>query len=110
MEIKSWMIAISIFILGLVWKASDSHSKINILVENDETNKKRINALDKEQTKIVEALDRSFVSRELVYANFVTMENHAIAMKHLEEKLISKIDHSNDLLTRICETLEKKSS
>ena len=114
MVIDGWMITLSIFILGLVWKAATSHNsskelgrQVVVLREDDTKSKNRINKLEEEQIRIIEALERSYASKELVYGNFVTSKDHGLAMSRLEEKLVAEMKHMNETLQQIRNALQK---
>ena len=107
MVIESGIATVSISILGLIWKASDLHAKLKVLVDNDKLTKERVNNLADESIRITEALDRSFVSRELVYSNFMTIKAHEDSMIRLEEKLVTEMAHMNESLSRLCDSVEK---
>lgn len=115
MIIDGWMITLSIFILGLVWKASTAHSSVKslkdenkTLIKNDTANKERINELDTNQIKIIEALERTYATEKFVYEVFITRREHGDSMERLEEKLVTEMSHMNETLEKICNIIEKR--
>lgn len=102
------LVTLAIFILGLIWKASQNHFQLKELTENDEKNKKRINTLEITQLKIVEALDRTYAQKEFVYEVFITRKEHDTSMERLEEKLVTEMTHMNTTLEKICKIIESK--
>lgn len=106
MVIEGGLVALAIFILGLVWKASTSHFQIKVLVENDDKNKERINELETTQLKITEALDRTYATEKFVYEVFITRKEHGDSMERLEEKLIAEMTHMNETLEKIRKIIE----
>lgn len=101
------LITLGIFILGLIWKASQNHFQTKELTENDEKNKERINELEDHKLKITEALERTYAPKEFVYEVFITRREHDDAMKNLEEKLVTQMTHMNEALVSTNKTLEK---
>lgn len=106
-EITAW-VSLIIILSGLIYKVSKSHFQLFTLIKNDEENKNRLNNLDTFKIKVEEALDRTFVSKEYVFASFVTKEEHTASMSRLEEKLVNEMQHMNKTLERISKTLEEK--
>lgn len=106
--IDFWLGGSSVFTLGLVWKASDLHTKLKNLLSNDLKTNKRINTHEKELNHISEALNRTFAPKDYVYEHFVTNYNHKSSVNVIEEKLLSEVKHMNDNLQRIYSLIEKK--
>lgn len=108
MIVEGWMITLSIFILGLIWKAALDHFQIRNQKENDEKNKERINKLETTQLKMVEALERTYATEKFVYEVFITRREHGDSMERLEEKLVSEMSHMNETLEKICKIIEEE--
>jgi cell division protein FtsI/penicillin-binding protein 2 len=103
----SALIALGIFILGLIYKAILNHIQTKKLNENDKEKTKRIGDLETEQLKITEALDRTFAPKEFVYEVFITRKEHNESLERLEEKLVIQMTHMNEALKNTNSTLEK---
>ena len=113
MIIDGWMITLSIFILGLVWKAATAHSSVkslndtkDTLIKNDTSNKERINELDTNQIKMIEALERTYATEKFVYEIFITRREHDASMERLEEKLVAEMSHMNETLEEIRDAIK----
>lgn len=104
------LITLSIFILGLIWHASNKNYEVKELMEHDYTNKKRLNALEKEQIKMEQALERTFATEHFVYEAFITRKEHTDTVERLEEKLMSEMRHMNISLNKLVEIVEKNHS
>lgn len=100
------LVTLAIFILGLIWKASQNHFQTKELTENDDKNKSRINKLETTQLKMVEALDRTYATEKFVYEVFITRREHGDSMERLEEKLVAEMSHMNATLDKICKIIE----
>jgi hypothetical protein len=87
------MLTAALSILILISKAAIDHWKIATLEKNDAKNKERLNALEDEKIKVTEALDRTFATREYVQEYFVTRRQHEENLRHIEEKLLSRMDN-----------------
>jgi len=105
MIIEGWMITLSIFILGLIWKVALSHFTLVRLEKNDELNKLRINSFEKTQIKMIEALDRTYATQKFVYELFITKDVHDDSVKRLEEKFVSELGYLNKTLDRLSEAI-----
>jgi len=105
MIIDGWMITLSIFILGLIWKVAASHFILVRLEKNDELNKLRINSFEKTQIKMIEALDRTYATQKFVYELFITKDVHDDSVKRLEEKFVSELGYLNKTLDRLSEAI-----
>jgi len=108
MGIEGWMITLTIFILGLIWKVALSHFTLVRLEKNDEVNKLRINSMEKTQLKMIEALERTYATQEFAYDVFITRKEHDTAQNSLEEKLVSEMGHLNKTLDKISKIIEDK--
>lgn len=102
----SGLVALTIFVLGLIWKVAQGHFSVKELIENDSKNKERINGLEKTQLKMVEALDRTYATEKFVYEVFITRREHGDSMERLEEKLVAEMSHMNGTLDKICKIIE----
>jgi hypothetical protein len=92
-EVDGSMLTAALSIFGLIGKAAIDHWKIATLEKNDIKNKDRINALEDEKIKVTEALDRTFATREYVQEYFVTRRQHEENIRHIEEKLLARMDN-----------------
>jgi len=102
------LVTLAIFILGLIWKVSQSHLTISELSENDDKSKNRINVLEKTQLRMVEALDRTYATEKFVYEVFITRKKYDESMDRMEEKLVAEMNHMNATLDKICKIIEGK--
>jgi len=106
--IEGWMVTLSIFIFGLLWKVASSHFTLARLEKNDDLNKLRINTLEKTQLKMIEALDRTYATQEFTYKLFITRKEHSEQSTRLEEKLVLEMGHLNKTLDKISKVIEGK--
>ena len=106
MGIEGWMVTLSIFILGLIWKVASSHFTLVRLEKNDEINKLRINSFEKTQIKMIEALDRTYATQKFVYELFITKDMHNNSVDRLEEKFVSELGHLNKTLDGLSDAIE----
>ncbi len=110
MIIDGWMITLSIFILGLIWKVAASHFTLVRLEKNDELNKLRINSFEKTQIKMIEALDRTYATQKFVYELFITKDTHNNSVERLEEKFVSELGYLNKTLDGLSEAISALSN
>ena len=108
MIIEGWMVTVSIFMLGLIWKVASSHFTLSKLKENDEMNKLRINSFEKTQIKMIEALDRTYATQKFVYELFITKNDHENSVERLEEKLVAEMGHLNKTLDKLSDIIDSK--
>ena len=106
MNIEGWMVTLTLFTLGLIWKVASSHFILTKLEKNDELNKLRINSFEKTQIKMIEALDRTYATQKFVYELFITKDMHNNSVDRLEEKFVSELGHLNKTLDGLSDAIE----
>jgi hypothetical protein len=103
--IEGGIVTLAIFILGLIWNAASAYFTISGLKSGDLKNKERINHLEVEQLRMVEALERTYATEKFVYNAYVTRKEHTQSMERLEEKLLIEMRHINEALTSISKAI-----
>jgi len=62
--------------------------------------------IQREQIKMIEALERTYATEKFVYDVFITRKEHEQNLTHLEEKLVGEMRHMNASLDKICKYVE----
>jgi len=94
----------TLFILAGKWY--HDHMTIRDLKDRETKKDERIKILENEQIKIIEALDRTYVSREFLYKHFLGREDIEEKFAHLEKTFSSEMSHINLSLQKVVEIVE----
>jgi len=71
---------------------------------------KQIITIEKENLKIIEALERTYVSKDYIFKYFFSREDIEEKLKHLESSLTNELSHMNkslEKLTTLIESIKK---
>lgn len=98
----------TLFILVAKWY--HDHMTIKDLKLQAESKRNRLDLLEKEQVKVAEALDRTFVSKEYIFKYFFSREDIDEKLKHLDSTIKNELSHINSSIENLSKLIEKRSS
>ena len=95
-------------LIVLAGKWYHDHMTIKDIKLNEAKRNKQISHIETENVKIIEALERTYVSKEYIFKYFFSREDIEEKMKHLESTLSSELSHINKAIENLTKVIERK--
>jgi len=96
-------------LLILAGKWYHDHMTIKEVKEDNSNLKKTFSLIEKENLKIIEALDRTYVSKEYIFKYFFSREDIDEKLKHLDSTIKNELSHINTSIEKLSQLIEKRS-
>jgi hypothetical protein len=97
----------TLLILAAKWY--HDHLTIKEIKEDNSNLKKSFSVIEKENLKIIEALERTYASKEYLFKNFLSGKDIDEKLKHLDSMSESEFSHINNSIDKLNKLIEKKS-
>jgi hypothetical protein len=97
-------------LIVLAGKWYHDHMTIKDIKLNEAKRNKQISHIETENVKIIEALERTYVSKDYIFKYFFSREDIELKMKHLENTLTNELSHVNKALEKLTRVIEKRSN
>jgi hypothetical protein len=92
----------------LAGKWYHDHMTIKEMKVSEQKLNKQISHVETENIKIIEALERTYVSKEYIFKYFFSRKDIEVKFKHLESTISSELSHMSLSIERLTKSLENK--
>jgi len=92
----------------LIGKWYHDHMTVREMKQGDGKRNERLELIEKENLKIIEALERTYVSKEYIFKYFFSREDIDEKLKHLDSTIKSELSHINASLEKLSTLIEKR--
>ena len=93
----------------LAGKWYHDHMTVRDIKAGEEKRNERLGVIEKENLRIIEALERTYVSKEYIFKYFFSREDIEEKLKHLDSTIKNELSHINSSLEKLSSLIEKRS-